>query len=209
MRRPTSLSWLPVLALALSACSDAGPAAPEADFDLDAGAPLAAMLPELAPEPGTAGTDRYVPVLERIFTRSVRVVREKAGDEVAKKLVAEARTLHGAVRTAREAGDDVALAEAVRKLEGFEARIGLRVFGVDLVRHVHGDAAAKLRTVGEQIKAAEAAGRDVARLKAGARLAAQELAAAREAMGNERPVVALVHAAHALDLVTRIGALLA
>lgn len=208
MRRSVLRSSLPLFALLVSACSDGGPAAPATDFDLDGGAPLAVTLPDLGPEQGTAGTERYVPTLERIFVRSVGAVRERAGDEAAAKLVAEARTLHAAVRAAREAKDSTALAEAVRKLEGFEARVGLRVFGVGVVRHVHADAAQKLKAVGEKLAAAKAAGRDVARLEAGAGLAARELAAARQAAGNDRPVVALVHAAHALDLVIRIGALL-
>ncbi|NJD20115.1 MAG: hypothetical protein FIA95_12640, partial [Gemmatimonadetes bacterium] len=154
MRCRASISWLPLLALISSACSDAGPAAPAADFDLEGTEPLAAVLPDLAPEPETAGTERYVPTLERIFTRSARVVREKAGGEVAGKLVAGARTLRAAVRAAREAIDSAVVAEAVRKLEGFEARVGLRVFGAGLVRHVHGDAAGKLQALRGQLGAA-------------------------------------------------------
>jgi len=208
MRHTKSLFWVPAVALTLSACSDAGPAAPGADFDLEAGASLAAALPDLAPELGTAGTERYVPVLERIFVRSLRVVREKAGDEAAGGLATQARALRQAVRAAREAGDGEAVEEAVRKLEGFEARVGLRVFGFGLARHVHGEAAARLQALRGDLEAAKGAGRDVTRLVTGARLAARELAAAREAGGNDRPVVALVHAAHALDLVTRIAAAL-
>lgn len=205
MRRSAAISWLP-FALLLSACSDAGPAAPADGLDLDAGQPLATVPPDLAPEPGTVGTDRYIPALERVFFRSVRVVREKAGEEAAGKLVAEARTLHQAVRAAREARDQEALQEALRKLEGFEARVGLRVFGPTLVRHVHADAAKRLEALSARIKAVADAGQDVSRAEEGARTVRRLLAAAREAAGNDRLVPALVHAAHALDMVTRIGA---
>ncbi len=208
MRRLTSFLWLPVAALVLSACAENGALAPEDDFDLAGGDPLAAVLPDLAPEPGTVGTERYVPALERIFVRSVRVVREKAGDDAAGKLVAEARALHRAVGAAREAGDEAALAEALRKLEGFEARVGLRVFGPSLVRHVHGDAGTRLEALLVRIEAAADAGRDVTRLEAGVRQVRRDLAAARAAAGHGRPAVALVQAAHALDLVTRMNALL-
>jgi hypothetical protein len=208
MRRHASLSWLPVLALVLSACSENSAMAPEDDLDLAGSEPMAAVLPDLAPEPGTVGTERYVPALERIFIRSARVVREKAGEEAAGKLVAEARALHEAVRAAREAKDGTALAEALRKLEGFEARVGLRTFGPTLVRHVHADAAKRLEALVVRIRAAADAGKDVSRAEAGARQVRRDLAAARDAAGNDRLVPALVLAAHALDLVTRIDTLL-
>jgi hypothetical protein len=208
MHRYASLFWLPVVALVLSACSENSAVAPEDDFDLAGSEPLATVLPELAPEPGTAGTERYVPVLGRIFVRSLRVVREKVGDEAAGKLAAEARSLHQTARAAREAGDETALAEALRKLEGFEARVGLHAFGPGLVRHVHADAAKRLEALLGRIEAAGTAGQDVSRAGARARQVRRDLAAAREAAGNDRLVVALVHAAHALDLVTRIDALL-
>ena len=208
MRRYVSLSWLPLFALILSACAENGPVAPAEESGLDGVEPVAAALPDLAPEPGTAGTERYVPALERVFVRSVRVVREKAGDDAAGKLVAEARALHQAVGAAREAQDETALAGALRKLEGFEARVGLRVFGPSLVRHVHGDAATRLEALLARIKAAADAGQDVSRPEAGARQVRRYLVAAREAAGKDQMVPALVHAAHALDLVTRIAALL-
>jgi hypothetical protein len=206
MPRLTRFSWLPLAALILSSCAEHGVLAPEPDFDLEGGEPLAAVLPDLAPEPGTAGTERYVPVLERIFLRSLRVVREGAGEEAAGKLASEARALHQAVRTARDAGDETAVAEAVQKLEGFEARVGLRAFGPGLVRYVHADAAERLEALLVRVRAATDAGRDMTRAQTGARLVHRDLVAAREAAGNGRPVVALVHAAHALDLVIRITA---
>lgn len=206
MLRRNPFAWLPILALTLSACGDAGPVAPADDFDIEGIGTLEAVLPELAPEAGTAGTERYVPTLGRIFLRALPVVREKAGPEAADRLVAQARSLQAAVKDARNAQDQAALEEAVRKLEGFQAGVGVRVFGVKLVRHVHGDAAAKLQKLAEQVKAAEDAGQDVTRQKAGAQVARRHLAAARDAAGKERPVVALLHAAHALDLVVRIAA---
>ena len=206
MSRRSSFTWLPLLALALAACSDGGPVAPDADLDLPGVEPLEAAVPDLAPDAGTAGTERYVPTLGRVFLRAVPVVRERAGKDAADRLVTQARTLHQAVKEARDAEDQAALGEAMRKLEGFQAGVGVRVFGVKLVRHVHGDAAAKLQKLGEQVKAAEEAGQDVTRQKAGAQLARRHLAAARDAAGKERPVVALIHAAHALDLVVRVAA---
>lgn len=206
MSRRLSPTWIPVLALTLAACGDGGPTAPADDFDLPGTEPLMAVLPDLAPEAGTAGTERYVPTLGRIFLRALPVVREKAGDETADRLVAQARSLQGAVKDAREAGDQAAFDEALRKLEAFQAGVGIRVFGVQVVRHVHGQASTRLQALVEVVKAAEASGQDVARQKAGIQLARRQLAAARDALGKERPVVALVHAAHALDLAVRISA---
>lgn len=206
MPRRHPLAWLPLLALSLTACGDTGPVAPADDFDVEGTEPLEAVLPDLAPDAGTAGTERYVPTLGRIFLRALPVVREMAGNDAADRLVAQARSLQAAVKDAREAQDQAALGEAVRKLEGFQAGIGVRVFGVKLVRHVHGDAAVKLQKLAEQVKAAEDAGQDVTRQKAGAQIARRHLAAARDAAGKERPVMALLHAAHALDLAVRIAA---
>jgi len=138
----------------------------------------------------------------------VRVVREKRGDEAAAQVVAEARALARAVREARGAGDTAAVKDGVQRLEAFEARVGLRVFGVSLLRHAHQDAVGRLETLGARLQEASDAGRDVGRIADGAKLVRRYLAAAREAAGNERPVVALIHAAHALDLVIRLGAAL-
>ena len=206
MNTLSRLRWLPVLALTLTACSEGGPVAPAEDLDLSGDAPLAAALPDLAPEPGTAGTERYVPVLERILMRSIRVVRDEQGEVAAGRVTAEARALRAAVQAAHEAQDTEALKVAVQKLEGFSAQIGLRVFGVGLVRLVHQDAGGKLEALTARLKAASDAGRDVGRWAAGARAVRQHLAAARAAAGNGRTVVALVQAAQALDLVTRISA---
>jgi len=206
--RHRALFWLPAFALLVAACGEGGPVDPPEDADLQEDAALSAVLPDLAPEPGTAGTDRYVPTLERVLTRALRVVREKQGDEAAARVLAEARSLARAVREAREAGDTAAVKDGVQRLEAFEARVGLRVFGVSLLRWVHQDAAGRLEALGARLKEASDAGRDVSRIADGAKLVRRYLAAAREAAGNERPVVALIHAAHALDLVIRLGAAL-
>ncbi len=202
----SSLRWLPVAAILLAACSDGGPVAANDDLDLAGDAPLTGVLPDLAPEPGTAGTERYVPTLERILNRAVPVIKERQGEEAAQRVVAEARRLHAQVRAAREAGEEAAIQEAVRKLEGFSARVGLRVFGPQLVRRVHGDAAGKFEALRVRLKAAGEAGQDVSRQVAGAQQARRLLAASREAAERGEPVPALVHAAHALDLVIRIHA---
>lgn len=205
-RRPL-LAWLPFAALALGACHDAGPLAPAADeVDPSFIQVMDAAVPDLAPEPGSEGTDRYVPTLARVIRRALPVVRERAGAEAADRLIAHARTLQQDVQAAREAQDQAALREAVRKLEGFQAGVGVRVFGVKLVRHVHGDAASRLLALADRIQAAEEAGADVDRQKAGAQLVRRHLAAAREAAGKDKPVAALVHASQALDLVIRIAA---
>lgn len=200
------LRWLPILAITLAACADAGPVATQGDLDLDVGEPLAAVLPDLAPEPGTVGTDRYVPTLERVLRRSVRVIGEKRGEEAARKVIAQARDLHDQVREAREAQEPAALGEAVRRLETYSSRVGLRVFGAGLVRHVAGDAGRTLERVSEALRTMQASGQDVQRLADAARTARRHLAAAQEASDAGRPVGALVHAAHALDLAARIAA---
>lgn len=208
MRLTPILRLVPLAALAFLACSDGGPTALADEGAFEGEEPLTAVQPDLAPEPGTAGTERYVPVLERIFRRAAGVIRERQGEEAAQRVVAEAQRLREAVRTARVAGDEGALQLAVKKMEGFEARIGLRVFGVGLVRHVHGDAAGKLQRLRVRLKEAADAGQDVSRLVAGAREVRRLLDAARSAAGRDQPVAALIYAAHALDLVTRFEAAL-
>jgi hypothetical protein len=202
----SSLRWAPLVALLLAACADGGPLAGDEGLDPAEDGPLTAVLPDLAPEPGTAGTERYVPTLERILNRAVPVIREKQGEEAAQRVVAEARRLHADLRAAREGGDEAAVKEALRKLEGFCARVGLRVFGPQLIRRVHGDAAGKLEALRVRLKAAGEAGQDVSRQVAGAQQARRLLAASREAAERGEHVPALVHAAHALDLVIRIHA---
>jgi len=192
----------------LLACSDGGPTTLADEDAFEGEAPLVSVLPDLAPEPGTAGTDRYVPTLERILRRGIGVIRERRGEDAAEQVAAEARELRAAIQVAREAGDVAAAQEAVKKLEGFSARIGLRVFGVGLVRHVHGDAAAKLQALRPRLKEAADAGRDVSRFVAGAQQAKRMLDAAKAAAQKGQPLGALIHAAHALDLVTRIHAAL-
>jgi hypothetical protein len=204
-RLPT---WLPTLALVLAACADGGPVAPVEDAGLSEDGPLSAVLPDLAPDSGTAGTDRYVPTLERVLRRSVRVIQDKRGEAAAGKVVAEARSLAQAVREARQAGDTAAVTAGVRELEAFEARVGLRVFGVKLLRYVHNDASNRLDALRVRLTAASDAGRDVRRLENGALQAWRYLAGAREAAGYGRFAAAMVGAAHALDVVVRLDAAL-
>lgn len=208
MTRSLPFRWFPLLVVALSACSDTGPVAPDPAFDLSDGEPLAAVLPDLAPEPGTAGTDRYVPTLERVFRRSVRVIREKKRDDAAQAVTARARELHGQVGVAREAGDQAALAAAVRELKAYSAGVGLRVFGPGLARHVAGAAGARIRDVSAALRALHEAGEDVDRLVAATSTARRHLTAAHEAWEAERRVAALVHAAAALDIAVRVAAAL-
>lgn len=212
MRRRASISWLPVLAVAflaagVSSCGDGGPVDPA-----DAGAfpddqPLATVLPDLAPEPGTSATDRYVPTLHRVMRRAVAVIKEKRGDDAAATVIEEARRLQAEVQAAKEAGDRAAFNSAAGKLDAFAARVGLRVFGPRLAAHVASDAAGQLRELIPRLEAAAAAGQDVGRLVTGARGAQKTLATARDAWDNERWVPALVLAARALDVVTKISAL--
>lgn len=202
------LAWLPAFVLLFAACGDGGPVAPAEEAGLSGDEPLSAVLPDLAPEPGTAGTDRYVPTLERILRRSVGVIQEKQGGETAGKVVAEARSLTQAVREAREAGDTAAVTAGLRQLESFEARVGLRVFGVSLLRRVHNDAASRLDALRVRLDEASGAGRDVRRIENGAALVWRHLSAAREAAGYGRFVAALVQTAQALDLVIRLDAAL-
>lgn len=213
MIRRSSVRWLPALAVAflattLSSCGDGGPTDPVDALDIPEDQPLAAVMPDLAAEPGTAGTERYVPTLQRILRHAVGVIKEKRGEEAAAKVVAEAQRLQAEARAAKEAGDEAAFKEAVRKMEGFAARVGLRVFGPRLARHVAGDAAGKLQDLMPRLRAAAEAGQDVSRLVKGAQAAQKSLAAAREAWAADKPVVGLVLAARALDLATKVGALL-
>jgi len=195
-------------ALALVACSDGSPVDLPREGAFEGEEPLTATLPDLAPEPGTAGTERYVPVLERILHRAVGFIELRQGADAAARVSGEAQRLREAVREARETGDEAGVQAALRALEGFQARVGLRVFGVGLVRHVHGDATTRLQALRVQLREAADAGRDVSRLVAGAREVNRLLEAARSAAGKGQPLAALVLAAHALDLVTRIGAAL-
>lgn len=197
-----------ILAAAVAACSEAGPLDPVDALDLPEDQPIATVLPDLAPEAGTAGTERYVPTLERVLRRSVAVVKEKRGEEAALKVVDQAKALHAELRAAREAGDADAAKAALRKLEGFSAQVGLRVFGPRLARHVAGDAAQALQALAAKVREAHGAGVDVSRPAAALRAANQHLKAAREAWEAERYVPALVHAASALDLAHKVGAAL-
>jgi len=189
----------------MTACSDPTTTEPAA---VEEETPLTDVMPDLAPEAGTEGTDRYVPVLQRIARRAINQIREKRGDEAAGKVIAAVRELQSEISAAREADDAGALEAARRKLEAYSARLGLRVFGPRLARHVAASASKKLAAVVEELRAAQEAGQDVTRLAQGARRAHQHLSAAREAWRSERHVAALVHAAHALDLATAIDAAL-
>lgn len=204
MRLLVRTACLSALLLALAACSEAGPTAPEA-LDLPEDQPLAAVLPDLAPEAGDAASDGYAPTLRRILGRAVGVVKEKRGEEAARKVVDQARALHAELAAAKEAGDAEAARAAHRRLEAFSAQVGLRVFGPRLVAHVAGDAAGKLRVVGEKLRAAHEAGRDVSRPAAAFQTARRHLEAAREAREAERAVAALVHAAAALDIAHKLA----
>jgi len=214
IRRPL-LRRLPHLTIALIAalaasCGEAGPIGP-ADavnaLDLDQGQPLAAVMPDLAPETGTAGTERYVPTLQRVLRRAVGIIKEKVGKEAAANVVAEAQRLRAEVRTAKEAGDKAAFKQAAAAEERFAARVGLRVFGPSLARHVAKDAAQQLQDLMPRLRSAAEAGQDVGRLVKAAQGARKSLAAAREAWENDKPVAGLVLAARALDVATKVGAL--
>jgi len=202
------LRWFPLAALVFVACTDGGPVGLVDEGAFEGEQALTSVQPDLAPDPGTVGTGRYVPVLERILRRATGVIRERQGDEAAQRVVAEAQSLREAVRIARQAGDEVGVQGAVRKLETLEARVGLRVFGVGLIRHVHQEATGELQTLRVCLREAASAGQDVSRLADGAQHAKRLLDAARTAAGKNQSAAALIHAAHALDLVTRIGAAL-
>lgn len=208
IRMARRITWLPVLALVLAACGEGAPTDPVDSAAVDEGQPLAATLPDLAPEAGTAGTDRYVPTLERVLRHAVRVVKEKRGEEAAGKIVDGAQAIRAELRAAREAGDREAFAAARRKLEAYSARVGLRVFGERLPRRVAADAGDRLKAVTEALRAAHDAGEDVSRYVAAVRNAQRHMAAAREAWEGGRPVPALVHAATALDMAHRLQAAL-
>ena len=212
MRPHRSVPGLPLLAIALlatalSSCADGSPLDPTDALAFPDDQPLATVLPDLAPEPGSAATDRYVPTLHRVLRRAVHVIREKRGVDAAAAVTAEVQRLQAEVRAAKEAGDKGALKEAVGKLDGFAARVGVKVFGPRLAGHVAADAAAQLRDLMPRLKAAAEAGQDVGRLVEGARGAQKALTAAKEARDNEKWVPALVLAARALDTVAKISAL--
>lgn len=204
MRRLASLSSIILAAVTLgTACSESPVTGPEAARD---DGPLTGVMPDLTADAGTAGTDRYVPVLERVLQRAVRTVREARGDDAADRIVNEYRRLRQELRAARESGDAALVREKTRQLEGFAGRIGLRVFGPSLIRHTYRHASSQLDSLIEKIKAASEAGQDVTRIANGARLANRHLRAARTAAGNDNPLGALINAAHAVDLLARLHA---
>lgn len=214
MNRRFPHRWLPLFAVALAAalassCGDGGPTDPADALDLGEDQPLATVMPDLEPQAGTAGTERYVPTLQRVLHRAVGVIKEKRGDKAAETVVAEAQRLREEIRAAKEAGDKAAFLEASRKLDGFAARVGLRVFGPPLARHVAKDATQRLEELMPRLRAANEAGQDVGRLAKGAQSARKSLAAAKAAWDDQKPAAALVQAAQALDLITKISAVLA
>jgi hypothetical protein len=200
-------SALVLFSALLSACGEGGPTEPMDRLDLPEDQPLAAVMPDLSPDPGTAGTERYVPTLERVLRRSVGVIKMRMGEDAAAKVLAEVQRLQSELRAAKEAGDTEAFKRASQKFEGFAAQVGLRVFGAPLARHVHQDASQKLRELMPRLRAAAQAGQDLARLVQAVQGAERSLAAAREAWENEKPAVGLVFAARALDVVTKVGAM--
>lgn len=204
MRRLILKGSIALAAVALStACSEAPVTEPGATPE---DSPLTSVMPDLAADAGTAGTDRYVPVLERVLLRAVRTVREARGDDAADRIVAEYRRHRRELRAARESGDEALVREKTRRLEGFAGRIGLRVFGPSLVRHMYRHASGQLDSIVEKIRAAAEAGQDVTRISNGARHANRYLTAARTAAGNKNPLGALINSANAIDLLVRLHA---
>ena len=182
------------------ACSDStttGPAPSPSETSL-----------ELVLAASTAGTERYVPLLERVLRSAVAVVRESRGDEPATRIVTEYRRLQQEVAAARETGDQELIREKVNQLESFSGRVSLRVFDTPVERRVLRYATAELESLRDKLRSATAAGQDVSRLVDGARRASRYIEAARTAAANGQPLAVLLHAAHAADLLARIQAAL-
>ena len=201
MRRSTFASLVLMTAIVVGgACSDTtmtGPTPSLNELSLD-----------LVPAAGTAGTDRYVPLLERVLHRAVTVVRESRGDDAATRIVTEYRRLRREVVAARETEDQELIREKVSQLESFSGRVALRVFDTPVARRVLRYATAELESLGSRLRSASGAGQDVSRLADGARRASRYIRAAQTAAANGRPLAVLLHAAHAADLLARLQAAL-
>lgn len=165
-------------------------------------------MPELAVEPGTAGTDRYVPILHRVFGQAVHRVARAQGEEQAKRLTAEARRRQQEVREALDAGDRELAQTRAAELDRFLASVSIRLFGPRVAGHVLAHARRAFHGFATRLEEAKLAGRDVTRLEQGFRAAGRHLEAARAAAGNENPIGALLHAARGADLLAHLHAAL-
>ena len=206
MRHSTFASLVLMTAIVVSgACSDTtttGPAPSVDETSLD-------LVPlDLVAAAGTAGTERYVPLLERVLRRAVAVVRESRGDDAATRIVTEYRRLRQEVAAARETGDQELIREKVNQLESFSGRVALRIFDTPVARRVLRYATAELESLRSGLRSAGAAGQDVSRLTDEARRASRYIGAAQTAAADGRPLTVLLHAAHAADLLARLQAAL-
>jgi hypothetical protein len=197
------MRWAWLLALPLAwACSDPVSSDP-ADSDEIA---LTEVMPDLSPEPGTVGTERYVPALERMFRRAVAVVREERGDDKAQELVDGFRRRLASLQDARLSGDAELVRRAKQELDSFAAGIVLRVFGRPVLRHAIGHATTALDDLAADLRTASAAGTDISALTRPTRQTFALLDEARQAAGADEYIRALVLAATVLDRVARISA---
>lgn len=198
MRRTTLGSFGIVTAIFfVGACSDTATTDPITS-------PITPSL-DLVPPPGTAGTERYVPLLERVLRRAIEVVRESRGDDGANRIVGEYRRLRGELEMARETGDEERIRNKVAQLDSFYGSVALRIFTESVGKRCLRYAAAELESLRVRLSSASAAGQDVERLVNGARRASRYIEAGRSAAD---PLSVLLHAAHAADLLARINAAL-
>ncbi len=194
-------STLAAAALLLAACGTPA-TSPEVTDD----APLTTIMPDLAVEAGTAGTERYVPVLHRLLGHAVHHVARAHGKEAAEKILTEVKQVQGEIKAALERGDEEAARRGMMRLDHLAAMVTVRVFGPPVVGHVLQHGSQAFRALLQKIQAAEAAGHDVEGARKAAAVVAQHLGAARAAAEKGEPVAALVHGARALDLLARLHA---
>lgn len=186
-----------VLALAVAACSDSPTAAIDTEL-----APEAAIFADTAT--ALTAERRQAPTLALLFGAALSKVRDEGGREAVEALTAGLRRLHQEAHAAWAAGDRRL---AHRKLEEARlemARIVIRVAGPEVVRHVIHTGRTGLETLGERIRAGEAAGQDVSRLRQVARVVNELLRAAQRSAEAGRPAVALLQGATAVDALRRL-----
>lgn len=187
-----------VLALAVAACSDSPTSANEA-AEL---APSEAIYADTAT--ALSAERRQAPTLAVLFAAAVGKVRAESGPEAVHALTATLRRLHQEAQAAWNAGDRRTAARRLEEARLEMARIVIRVTGPHVVPTVINTGRTGLEALGERIRAAEAAGQDVSRLRQTARTVYRLLTAARRSAEAGRPAVALLQGATAVDALRRL-----
>lgn len=185
-----------------AACSEQ-PTAPRSQEDVALAAAQAELAVVAATIPGANNTDASSappPLLVRLTRMATQRLTAAGADEAKARVMAELQARQEALRAAVAANDTAQIREARRTLDVTAARIVVAVMSPRIVPEVIQTVMRQVRVLNGRLDEAAKAGHDVTRPRRVLLHVATRLKESRQALENGTPVVALLIATNAADV---------